>query len=184
MTETAVDLTGTWDIDPTHTRIGFAVRHAMVATVRGNFAVFSGVLHLDHAEPGKSSAEVEIDAASINTGNQQRDDHLRSPDFLDVANYPTITFQSTSAEVKGGDEYLLHGDLTIKGVSKPVSVEFEKTGTSVDPWGGHRVGFEGRTKVNRKEWGLSFNAALETGGVLISEKVTLEFDIAAVRRAS
>ncbi|MEN3359331.1 MAG: hypothetical protein V7637_3313 [Mycobacteriales bacterium] len=182
MTETAVDLTGTWDIDPTHTRLGFAVRHAMVATVRGNFAVFSGALHLDHAEPSKSSAEVEIDAASINTGNQQRDDHLRSPDFLDVANFPTITFQSTSAEVKGGDEYLLHGDLTIKGVSRPVTLELEFSGNSVDPYGNTRSGFEGKTTVNRKDWGLNWNVALEAGGIMIGEKVKLELDVAAVKR--
>jgi polyisoprenoid-binding protein YceI len=183
MTETAVDLTGTWDIDPTHTRIGFAVRHAMVATVKGNFAVFSGVLHLDHAEPSKSSAEVEIDAASINTGSQQRDDHLRSPDFLDVANFPRITFTSTSAEVKDDDEYLLHGDLTIHGVSKPVTLELEFVGNSVDPYGNTRSGFEGKTTINRKDWGLNWNVALEAGGIMVGDKVKLELDVAAIKRA-
>ncbi|HVQ89791.1 MAG TPA: YceI family protein [Mycobacteriales bacterium] len=182
MTETTLDLTGTWDVDPSHTRLGFGVRHAMVATVKGHFAVFSGVLHLDHAEPSKSSAEVEIDAASINTGNQQRDDHLRSPDFLDVANNPTITFQSTSAEVKGDDEYLLHGDLTIKGVSRPVTLELELAGNSVDPYGNTRTGFEGKTTINRKDWGLTWNVALETGGIMVGDKVKIELDIAAIKR--
>jgi polyisoprenoid-binding protein YceI len=181
-TLTPTSLTGDYDIDATHSRLGFAAKHAMVATVRGQFTDFTADVHLDEEDVTKSSAKVTIQAASITTGNADRDNHLRASDFFEVETYPEISFVSTGAERKSDDEFVLHGDLTIKGITKPVSVEFEKTGTSVDPWGGERVGFEGRTKINRKDWGLSFNAVLETGGVLIGEKVTLEFDIAAVRR--
>lgn len=184
MTETLPDLTGTWDLDPAHTRLGFAARHAMVATVRGNFAVFSGVLQLDQREPAKSSAEVQIDAASINTGNSDRDAHLRSPDFLDVENHPAITYRSTSAEATDDpDTYNLHGELVIKGQARPVTLELEFQGSSVDPYGNTRAGFEGRTTVNRKDWGLTWNAALETGGVLVSDKVVLEFEVSAIKNA-
>jgi polyisoprenoid-binding protein YceI len=184
MTQAALDLTGTWDLDPAHTRLGFAVRHAMVATVRGNFGIFSGVLHLDHAEPGKSSAEVEVDATSINTGNQQRDDHLRSPDFLDVAKYPKVTFRSTSAEAGGEpDSYILHGELTIRDTTRPVTFEFDLLGSSPDPYGNVRAGFEGKTTINRKDWGLTWNHAIEAGGVMVGEKVKIELDVEAVKRA-
>jgi polyisoprenoid-binding protein YceI len=179
---TTVDLTGTWDIDPAHTRLGFAARHAMVATVRGGFDVFSGTIVIDHKNPSASSAEVEIDAASISTGNEQRDGHLKSADFLDVENYPTITFRSTSAEEIDSETYKLHGDLTIKGVSKPVTLELDYQGTGGDPFGNTRAGFEGKTTINRKDWGLSWNAALETGGFLVSDKIKLEFDISAIAK--
>jgi polyisoprenoid-binding protein YceI len=183
MTETLEKLTGTWDLDPAHTRLGFAARHAMVATVHGQFAVFRGVLHLDSAEPAKSTAEVEIDAASITTGADQRDAHLRSADFLDVQQYPTLTFRSTSAEVgDDADTYLLTGDLTIKDVTKPVRLELEFQGSTVDPFGNTRAGFEGRATINRKDWGLGWNLALEAGGFLVGDKVKLELDIAAIKR--
>jgi len=175
-------ISGDYDIDASHSRLGFAAKHAMVATVRGQFTDFTADVHLDEEDVTKSTARVTIQTGSVATGNADRDAHLRNSDFFEVEKYPQISFVSTSAERKGDDEFVLHGDLTIKDITKPVSVEFEKTGTSVDPWGGERVGFEGRTKINRKDWGVSFNAALETGGVLISDKVTLEFDIAAVRR--
>jgi len=175
-------LTGDYDIDPTHSRLGFATKHAMVATVRGQFTDFSADVHLDEENVANSTAKVTIQAASVSTGNADRDNHLRNADFFEVETYPELSFVSTAAERKSDDEFVLHGDLTIKGVTNPVSIEFEKTGTSIDPWGGERVGFEGRAKINRKDWGLSFNAVLETGGVLVGEKVTLEFDIAAVRR--
>jgi len=175
-------LTGDYDIDPSHSRLGFAAKHAMVSTVRGQFTDFTAEVHLDEENVANSTAKVTIKAASIATGNGDRDNHLRNSDFFEVETYPELSFVSTSAERKSDDEFVLHGDLTIKGVTKPVSIEFEKTGTSLDPWGGERVGFEGKAKINRKDWGLSFNAVLETGGVLVSEKITLEFDIAAVRR--
>jgi polyisoprenoid-binding protein YceI len=184
MTQATLDLTGTWDLDPAHTRLGFAVRHAMVATVRGHFGVFSGVLRLDHADPAKSAAEVEVDAASINTGQPQRDEHLRSPDFLDVEKYPKITYRSTSAEATDDpDTYILHGELTIKDITRPVRFELDFLGSSVDPYGNTRAGFEGRTTINRKDWDLNWNVAIEAGGFMVGEKVKLELDVSAVKRA-
>lgn len=180
---TAQTLTGDYDLDPAHSRLGFAARHAMVTTVRGQFKVFSGVVHLDEADPANSHAHLEIDAASVTTGSEDRDKHLRSADFFDVEQFPTLVFDSTKAEKTGDDTYKLSGDLTIKGIAKPVAVEFEFTGASVDPWGGFRTGFEGRATVNRKDWDLTWNVALEAGGILVSDKVKLEFDIAAVKRA-
>jgi polyisoprenoid-binding protein YceI len=177
-------LTGDYDLDPVHSRVGFAAKHAMVTTVRGAFTVYTAEIHLDEDDVTNSTARIEIDAASIDTGNTQRDDHVRSGDFFEVDKHPTITFVSTSAERTNDDEFVLHGDLTIRGVTKPVSVNFEQTGAAVDPWGNFRVGFEGSTSINRSDWGVSFNAPLGTGGLVISEKIKLEFDIAAVRRAS
>jgi polyisoprenoid-binding protein YceI len=180
---TPTSLTGDYDIDAAHSRLGFATKHAMVATVRGQFTSFTGEVHLDEEDVTKSSARVEIDVASVESGNADRDQHLRTGDFFEVETYPKITFVSTRAEQVDDDEFVLHGDLTVKDVTKPVAVTFTKTGTAVDPWGGHRVGFEGRAKINRKDWGLTWNVALETGGILVGDKVTLEFDIALVKRA-
>jgi polyisoprenoid-binding protein YceI len=177
-------ITGDYDLDPTHTRIGFAAKHAMVTTVRGSFLTFTGEAHLDLDDISKSTATLEIDAASVETGQKGRDDHLRTSDFLEIETYPKISFVSTSAERKDEDNFVLHGDLTIKNVTKPVSIDFEKTGEGEDPWGGFRVGFEGKAKINRTDWGVDFNMPLGAGGLVISEKVTLEFDIAAVKRAS
>jgi polyisoprenoid-binding protein YceI len=179
---TTLDLTGTWDLDPAHTRLGFAARHAMVATVRGGFNVFSGVITIDHANPERSAAEVEIDAASLSTGNDQRDAHLRSADFLDVENHPTLTFRSSGAERVDDEEYRLHGELTIKGVSRPVTLDLEFQGSSPDPFGNVRAGFEGRTTINRKDWGLTWNVAIEGGGILVGDKVKIELDVSAVKR--
>ena len=182
-TETLTTLTGDYDIDPSHSRLGFAAKHAMVATVRGQFTVWSGEVHLDEENPANSWAKVEIDVTSVDTGNADRDKHLRTPDFFDLENHPKITFTSTKVEKADDDVYTMIGDLTINGKTNPVSVDFELTGTSNDPWGNFRVGFEGRTTVNRRDWGLAWNVALDKGGVLVSEKVKLEFDLAAVRRA-
>jgi polyisoprenoid-binding protein YceI len=176
-------LTGDYDIDAVHSRLGFAAKHAMVTTVRGKFNTYAAEVHLDEDNVANSSATIEIDASSVDTGNETRDDHIRNADFFEVETYPKITFVSTSAEKKNDADFVLHGDLTIKGVTKPVSIDFEKTGAAVDPWGNFRVGFEGKTKIDRTDWGVSFNAPLGSGGLVISEKVTLEFDIAAVRRA-
>jgi polyisoprenoid-binding protein YceI len=177
-------LTGDYDIDPTHSRLGFAAKHAMVATVRGQFKVYSGEVHLDEENPASSWASVEIDASSVDTGNADRDAHLRTPDFFDLEKHPKITFKSTKVEKVDGDVYTLIGDLTINGKANPVAVEFESTGTSNDPWGNFRAGFEGKTTVNRRDWDLAWNVALDKGGVLVSEKVKLEFDIAAVKRVA
>jgi polyisoprenoid-binding protein YceI len=177
----ATSRTGTYRIDPTHSRIGFVARHAMVTKVRGSFNEFDGSGHFDAAEPSHSSLQLTIQAASIDTRNADRDGHLRSNDFFDMENHPEITFVSTAINRLADDRFGVAGDLTIKGVTKPVTIEFEYTGTAVDPFGNHRLGLEGTTTINRKDWGVNWNAALEAGGVLVSEKVTLEFEVSAIR---
>jgi polyisoprenoid-binding protein YceI len=180
---TAAELTGTWNLDPSHTRIGFTVRHAMVTKVRGQFTDVEGVAVLDAADPSASTASVTIKVPSITTGNDGRDEHLRTGDFFDVERYPSITFRSTGVGQTGTDTFELVGDLTIKDVTRSVAIDFELVGVSQDPFGNTRAGFEGKVVVNRKDFGLEYNAALETGGVLIGEKVTLEFDVSAVKAA-
>jgi polyisoprenoid-binding protein YceI len=180
-TDTLADLTGDYRLDPAHSRLGFVARHAMVTKVRGHFREVEGQLRLDAADPSRSSAHVTVQVASISTGQEDRDTHLRSADFFDAEKFPTITFESTKAEVVGEDTYRLTGDLTIKDVTRPVVIDLEHTGSSKDPFGNYRVGFEGRAQVNRKDWGLVWNVALETGGFLVSDKVNLELDVAAVR---
>ena len=178
----AEDLTGDYAIDTTHTRLGFSARHAMVTTVRGGFTDFEGNARIDTTNPAASHVEIVINAASIDTGVTDRDGHLKSADFFDVENYPRITFTSTAVE-RDGDVWAITGDLSIKDVTKPVTIEFEQTGSAKDPFGNTRVGFEGATAISRKEWDLTWNAALETGGVLVSDKVKLEFDVSAVKKA-
>ena len=174
-------LTGAYAIDPTHSRIGFVARHAMVTKVRGSFNEFEGTGFLDAENPVNSHLQLTIQAASIDTRNADRDGHLKSNDFFDMETYPEITFTSTAVEQTGDGEYQVAGDLTIKGVTKPVTVDFEYTGSAVDPYDNTRIGLEGSTTVNRKDWGVNWNAALEAGGVLVSEKVTLEFEVSAIR---
>jgi polyisoprenoid-binding protein YceI len=176
------DIAGSYALDVSHSRLGFTARHAMVTKVRGQFGQFEGAAHIDTANPAASSVELSIDATSISTGSPDRDGHLRSGDFFDVEQYPTWTFRSTDV-ARDGDTWSITGDLTIKDVTKSVTIDFEQTGSAVDPFGNTRVGFEGDVTVNRKDWGLTWNAALETGGVLVSEKVKLEFDISAIRNA-
>lgn len=174
-------LTGNYTLDPSHSRVGFVARHAMVTKVRGAFNELTAAGHFDASDPSKSSVEVTIKVASIDTRNADRDAHLRTNDFFDMETYPEIRFTSTSVEALGSDNYRVTGDLTIKGTTKPVSIDFEYTGSATDPFGNHRIGFEGSTTVNRKDWGLNWNAPLEAGGVLVSEKVTLEFELSAIR---
>ena len=176
-------LTGTYVLDPTHTRLGFTARHAMVTKVRGSFDAFEGTATLDFDNPAASSATVEFEIASISTGNKQRDEHLRTNDFFDAPTFPKGRFVSTSVVDKGDGTYELTGDLTLKDVTKPVTLTWEQTGTAKDPFGNERVGFEGRGTINRKDWGIEYNAALETGGVLISDKINLEFDVSAIKQA-
>ncbi len=176
-------LTGSYALDPTHTRIGFVARHAMVTKVRGAFNEFDGTAILDFDDVSRSSASVTIAAASIDTRQAQRDAHLRSNDFLSMDEFPTITFVSTAARRTGDDAFELDGDLTVKGVTRPLTIPFSFEGTALDPFGNTRVGFEGSVVINRKDFGVSYNAALETGGVLISDKVTLEFEVSAVKTA-
>jgi len=177
------ELSGRYVVDASHSRIGFVARHAMVTKVRGAFNEFVAEGHLDADDPTRSTVELTIQANSIDTRNADRDGHLRSNDFFAMDQYPTITFRSTAVEVVSDDTFELTGDLTIKGVTKPVTVELEYVGTSLDPFGNTRVGFEGSAVIKRKDFGVDFNAPLETGGVLISEKVTLEFEISAIRQS-
>ena len=175
------ELTGDYVLDPTHSRIGFVARHAMISKVRGSFTAFEGKAHLDAADPAASTAEVVISVASIETGNPQRDEHLRTNDFFDAPTFPQITFRSTGVTVEGADTFTLTGDLTIKGTTKSVTVEFEHTGMATDVYGNLRAGFEGKAVINRADFGVTWNAPLEAGGVLVSDKITLEFDVSAIR---
>jgi polyisoprenoid-binding protein YceI len=180
-TQVVDDISGDYTLDTSHSRLGFSARHAMVTTVRGQFQAFTGTAHVDSQNPGSSRVELTIDASSIDTGNADRNGHLVSADFFEVESHPQITFVSTEVERADESTWVITGDLTIKGVSKPVTVEFEQTGSARDPFGNLRVGFEGSTAINRKDWGLSWNAALETGGVLVSDRIKLEFDISAIQ---
>jgi len=174
------DIAGDYSLDITHSRIGFSARHAMVTTVRGQFGEFEGGAHLDTTDPSASSAKVNIRAASISTGQADRDAHLRSADFFDVETFPELTFVTTAVTRADATTWTVTGDLTIKGVTNPVTIDFESTGSARDPFGNLRVGFEGAATINRKDWGLTWNAALETGGVLVSEKIKLELDVSAI----
>ena len=177
-------LTGTYAIDPTHSRIGFVARHAMVTKVRGSFNEFEGSGYFDAEHPANSRLQLTIQSASIDTRNADRDAHLKSNDFFAMETYPEITFVSTAVEQVDDTNFQVTGDLTIKGVTKPVTVDFEYAGGAVDPYQNQRIGFEGTTTVNRKDWGVNWNAALEAGGVLVSEKVTLEFEVSAIRTST
>lgn len=174
-------LTGDYSLDTSHSRIGFQARHAMVTKVRGAFSEYEGRIHLDQEDPSRSFAQVTIAAASIDTGNAQRDAHLRSADFFDAERFDTITFTSTSVEAVGDDVYRLTGELTVRDVTRPVTLELEYTGAVADPFGLLRLGFEGHTTINRRDFGLEWNVALDQGGLLVSEKITIELDLAAVK---
>ena len=180
MVDTAA-LTGNWTIDPAHTRIGFSARHAMVTKVRGTFDDFEGTAYTDAVTPGNSHVEVSIKTASINTNNEARDQHVRTSDFLDVDTFPTISFASTKVEQLDEETARITGDLTIKDTTKEISIDFEFGGVAQDPFGNTRMDWEGSTTINRQDYGVTFNAALETGGVLVSEKVTLDIEISAIK---
>ena len=174
------DLTpGNWNVDPVHSSVGFVARHLMVSKVRGRFASFSGTITIAENRL-ESKVEATVDVGSISTGDDTRDAHLKSPDFFDVEKYPTMTLVSTGIE-EDGDDYVLHTDVTIKGITKPVDFELEFDGVSGDPWGGTRAGFSAETEVNRKDWGLEWNLVLETGGVMLGEKVKMQIDVQAVK---
>lgn len=169
-----------WEIDPVHSDATFAVRHAMVSTVRGQFKVLSGKLEIDEQHPENSSVEAQVETASVDTRSDQRDGHLRSADFFDAEKYPVISFKSTKVEPKGGELYRVLGTLNLHGVEKEVAFDAEYSGQGKDPWGGLRAGLSATTTINRKDFGLTYNAALETGGVLVGENVKIEINLEAV----
>ena len=183
MTTTAEPTAGTttWSIDPAHTLVEFSAKHMMITTVKGRFAEVSGTIHVDEAAP---RVEVEMDAASIDTRSEQRDQHLRSADFLDVENFPKVSFRSTRVEgafATPGDEFRVHGELTIRGTTREVVLDATFEGTGKDPWGGERASFSARGKIDRRDFGLTWNAALETGGVLVSNEIRLAIEAQAVK---
>ncbi|HEY3502720.1 MAG TPA: YceI family protein [Actinocatenispora sp.] len=179
----AAELTGDYTIDAAHSRFGFVARHAMVTKVRGSLPIVEATAQLDAADPSASHVRIVLLAAGVNTGNPQRDGHLRASDFLDAESHPHITFTSTAVKHIDGDLFEVAGLLSIRGTTREVTIPLEFTGTAVDTQGLTRVGFEGTTVINRKDYGVNFNAVLETGGVMISEKITLEFDLSAVKTA-
>ena len=172
---------GTYVLDQAHTTVEFVGRHLMITKVRGRFTDFDGRIVIGDS-PADSSVEVTINAASVNSGDDKRDGHLRSPDFLDVENYPTMTFRSTSVEVDRDGSAKITGDLTVKDVTRPVTLDVEFDGASPDPWGGQRLGFTATTEIDREDWGLTWNVALETGGMLVGKKIRLEFNVQAVKQ--
>lgn len=170
---------GTWNIDPSHSSVNFVVRHLMVSKVRGSFGAFTGTVTIDDNRLA-SSVTASVEMASVTTGDDGRDAHLRNSDFFDVENYPTMTFTSTQVRPDGGD-YVLVGDLTIKGVTKQVEFELEFDGVSPDPWGGTRAGFSAEGEIDRRDFGLEWNMALDTGALMVGEKVKIALDIQAVK---
>lgn len=171
-----------WQIDTAHSEVQFTVRHMMFSKVRGHFETFSGTVDYDPDNPTASKVNVTIDVNSIYTREEKRDAHLKSPDFFDTATYPTLTFVSTSVEQTSDDTGLLHGNLTIKGVTKPVTLEVEHLGTALNPWGAYTAGFTASTKINRKDWGLNWNQALEAGGVLVGDDITINIEVELMKQ--
>jgi polyisoprenoid-binding protein YceI len=179
-TPSLADLTsGVWTVDSSHSTIGFVARHLMVSKVRGHFGTFTGTLTIAD-DPLASKVEASAETASITTGDDTRDNHLRSADFFDVENFPTISFASTGID-RVGSSFVLHADLTIKGVTKPVDFELEFDGVTADPWGGTRGGFSAEAEINRKDWGLTWNVAIETGGVVVGEKIKIQLEVEVVK---
>ena len=172
----------TWAIDPAHSLVEFGVKHMMFTTVKGRFASVSGTIVTDDANPGAASVRAEIDAASIDTREEQRDGHLRSPDFLDVDQHPTITFASTHVAARGQGRYVVTGHLTIRGVTREVSLDAELTGRGTDPWGNERDGFAAPTAIRPKAFRLTWNQALETGGVLVGDEIKIVLEVQATRQ--
>ena len=172
----------TWQIDPAHSEIQFSARHMMISTVRGRFKRFSGTVEADEQNQTTARVEVQIDAASIDTGDDKRDTHLRSPDFLNVEQYPSITFKSTKIEQRDTTHGQIAGNLTIRDVTKPVILEVEYAGMAKSPWGTISAGFSAHTRINRKDWGLNWNVALETGGWLVSDEIRVDIEVELVKQ--
>ena len=169
-----------WVIDPAHSQATFSVRHLMITTVKGQFKIISGQLHIDEQNPANSWVEAQADVASIDTRDEKRDGHLRSGDFFESEKYPTITFKSTNVERVSGEEFKVTGDLTMHGVTKQVTFDGEYTGQIKDTWGNQRSGLSVKATINRKDWNLNWNVALESGGVMVSENVKIEIDLSAI----
>ena len=185
MTTTSVAQgTAVWSIDPAHSNVEFSVRHLMIATVKGRFADVEGTVTIDEQEPSRSIADVRIKAASIDTRAEQRDNHLRSADFFDTEKFPLITYRSRKVEQKGRDRFTVTGDLTMHGVTRAVVLTAVEEGRARDPWGNDRVAFSASAKVDRKEFGLQWNQALETGGVMVGDDIRISLDVELVRQAS
>jgi len=172
-----------WVIDSAHSEINFSARHMMISTVRGRFEKFSGTVNFDEAEPARTTVDVQIEAASVNTKEAQRDGHLKSPDFFDAEKYPHLTFKSKRVEVVDDHHARLYGDLTIRDVTKPVVLDVEYAGQAKSPWGTFSASFSAQTKINREDWGLTWNQALETGGVLVGKDVTISIEVEIVKQA-
>lgn len=173
-----------WKIDPTHSRVEFSVRHMMISNVRGQFEKFDGTVDFDPNDLSTLQMDVSIDTSSINTREGQRDGHLRSPDFLDADTFPAITFKSTSSEPAGDNRAKVHGDLTIHGVSRPVTLDTEFAGVMTSPWGTTSAGFSAHAKINRKDWGLEWNQVLEAGGLLVGEDVKIDIETELLQEAA
>lgn len=179
--DTATSTRTRWNIDPAHTEVGFSVKHLMISTVRGRFADVRGTITLDETDLASGSVEAEIATASIDTRQEQRDVHLRSPDFFEVERFPTITFRSRSVQPAKGDRLRVTGELTIRGVTREVELEVTDEGRGKDPWGGDRLAFSATTTIDRRDFGLTWNQALETGGVLVSNEIKISIDVQAVK---
>ncbi len=171
-----------WIIDSSHTRVAFSARHMMITNVHGVFEKVSGTVAFDEANPEKSAVEVQIEAASINTRDTNRDTHLRSADFLDAVGHPYLTFKSSRIEKLSKDHGHIHGNLTVRGVTRPVTLDVEFHGKSKSPWGTTNAGFEATTKISRKEWGLTWNVGLETGGWLVSDAVAIKIELEIIKQ--
>jgi polyisoprenoid-binding protein YceI len=173
-----------WKFDTVHSNVSFSVRHLMISRVHGSFKTWSGALETDEANPANSGLQASIDVASIDTKEPQRDEHLRSADFFDAANHPNITFTSTSVKKVDDEHYKVTGDLSIRGVSKPVTLDVDYFGRQKDPWGGERAGFSAKTSIDRKDFGLVFNIPLEGGGFVVGDKVDIVLDVQAVKETA
>ena len=180
---TASNFSGTYDLDTAHSSIGFTVRHAMVTKVRGEFTDFTASLTANQDNPGESKAEATIQTASVDTRNADRDGHIKGEDFFDVEKFPQMTFSSTAFDVDASGNGTVTGDLTIKGTTKPVTLDVETFGVEEDPFGNTRLGFEARTTINRKDFGIDFEAPLNSGGALVGEKINIEIEGSAIKRA-
>lgn len=182
MTTSIASETTTWTVDPTHAEVGFAVKHLMIATVRGRFGAVEGTVVLNEAEPAKSQIDVTIDVNSIDTRQEMRDNHLRSADFFDVGNHPKMHFVSKKIVGDVTDEFKVVGDLSIRGTTREVTLDVSLTGRGNDPWGNERMGFEAKGKVNRLDFGLHYNPALETGGFVVGDEVKISIDVELIKQ--